>query len=344
MAEIEAVTWVAETSTVRLLDQTRLPGETAHLECATVADVIDAVKRLAVRGAPALGAVGAYGVAVALAEVERSGAGDDVRDRLIADLRAARPTAVNLAVGVDRARAEISNGRDAVVAAADQLVAEDQAANRQLAEHGADWIEQRVERRPLRILTHCNTGALATTGWGTAFGIIRTLFERGNVEQVYADESRPLLQGSRLTAYELGELGIPHVVQADGAAASTILRGLVDVAVIGADRIADNGDTANKIGSVSVALACADAGIPFVVAAPTTTVDLATATGDDIEIELRDGAEVTTLAGVATAPAASAGFNPAFDVTPARMISAIVTEQGVVEPTPSTSMKNELST
>jgi methylthioribose-1-phosphate isomerase len=209
---------------------------------------------------------------------------------------------------------------------------EDTAANRKLSELGADWILQRTGASKLRVLTHCNTGALATTGWGTALGVIRELHERGALDVVYVDETRPLLQGARLTAWELEREGINYRVQADGAAASTILRGLVDFAIIGADRIARNGDSANKIGSVGVALACQAGGIPFMVAAPSSTVDLDTASGEEIEIELRDGAEVTQLAGVNIAPVGAQGFNPAFDVTPAKYISAIVTEKCVVEP------------
>lgn len=330
MTEIEAVAW--RDDALVLLDQTLLPHEETRVECRTVDAVIDAVQRLVVRGAPALGAVGAYGVAVAMLQAERDGWTDDRLAEQVVRVREARPTAVNLAWGVDRVRPLMNDGVTAVLAEATALVAEDTAANRQLSRLGADWIERRCSRRPLRILTHCNTGALATTGWGTAFGIIRELAERDEVELVYADETRPLLQGARLTAWECARQGIPYVVQADGAAASTILRGLVDVAIIGADRIARSGDTANKIGSVSVALACQAAGIPFVVAAPSSTVDLSTASGDDIEIELRDGAEVTTWSGLSTSPTGAQGFNPAFDVTPAAYISAIVTERAVVEP------------
>jgi len=253
-------------------------------------------------------------------------------DQAIDRIRDARPTAVNLAWGVDRVRPFVDSGIDAVLVEAERIAIEDEEANRELSRKGADWILANTTQRPLRILTHCNTGALATTAWGTALGIIRELHERDEVEVVHADETRPLLQGSRLTSWELMHDGIPHVVQADSAAASTILRGLIDVAIIGADRIARNGDTANKIGSVGVALACADAGIPFVVAAPSSTVDLSTASGEDIEIELRDGNELTTFAGERVAPEAARGYNPAFDVTPARLISAIVTEHGVVEP------------
>jgi methylthioribose-1-phosphate isomerase len=247
-------------------------------------------------------------------------------------VRDARPTAVNLAWGADRVLPFMDQGVAAVLTESDAIMVEDEAANRELSRLGADWILANVTHRPVRVLTHCNTGFLATTAWGTALGIVRELHDRGEVEVVYADETRPLLQGSRLTAWELDREGIPYFVQADGAAASTIMRGLVDVAIIGADRIARNGDTANKIGSVGVALACADAKIPFVVAAPSSTVDLDTVSGESIHIELRAGEEVTSLGGVRTAPDGARGFNPAFDVTPHRLISAIVSEQAVVEP------------
>lgn len=331
-AEIQAVRW--QDGAIVLIDQTRLPAEELYVSCSEVDSLVDAVQRLVVRGAPALGAVGGYGVAVAMLQAEREGWLAERLDAEVDRVRDARPTAVNLAWGVDRVRPLMARGVDAVLAEAHRIVAEDTAANRDLSRHGADWILAHCARRPLRVVTHCNTGALATTGWGTAFGIIRELAERGEIELVYVDETRPLLQGARLTAWECDQHGIPYVVQSDGAAASTILRGLADFAVIGADRIARNGDTANKIGSVGVALACAAAGIPFVVAAPSSTVDLATATGEDIEIELRSGDEVTTWSGVATAPAGARGFNPAFDVTPASHISAVVTEVGVVEPGP----------
>lgn len=331
-AEIQALRW--QDGALVLLDQTRLPVDEVSVECRDVDTLVDAVRRLVVRGAPALGAVGGYGVALAMIQAQRDGWSIERLGAEVDRVRDARPTAVNLAWGVDRVRPHMARGVDAVLAEAHSIVAEDTAANRQLSRHGADWILAHCERRPLRVVTHCNTGALATTGWGTAFGIIRELAERGEIELVYVDETRPLLQGARLTAWECEQQGIPYVVQSDGAAASTILRGLADVAVIGADRIARNGDTANKIGSVSVALACAAAGIPFIVAAPSSTVDLATDSGDDIEIELRSGDEVTSWAGLPTTPPGARGFNPAFDVTPAAYISAVVTELGVVEPGP----------
>ena len=331
-SEIQAIRW--EGDAIVLIDQTRLPAEELHVSCSDVDSLVDAVQRLVVRGAPALGAVGGYGVAVAILQGEREGWSAGRLEAEVDRVRNARPTAVNLAWGVDRVRPLMSQGVEAVLVEAHRIVAEDTAANRALSRHGAEWILTHCERRPLRVVTHCNTGALATTGWGTAFGIIRELADRGEIELVYVDETRPLLQGARLTAYECEHHGIPYVVQADGAAASTILRGLADFAVIGADRIARNGDTANKIGSVSVALACAAAGIPFVVAAPSSTVDLATSSGDEIEIELRSGDEVIEWSGVPTTPSGARGFNPAFDVTPAVYISAVVTERGVVEPGP----------
>lgn len=328
--EVRSLAWHGKG--LHLIDQTALPREIVRLDVTDVDALIDAIQRLAVRGAPALGASGAFGVAIAMLQADREGWDEATLRGAVRRIRDARPTAVNLAGGVDRVLPLLPQGVDAVVAEAEAVVREDVAANKAIGANGADWILARVERRPLRVLTHCNTGSLATAGWGTALGIIRELHDRGVLEVVYADETRPLLQGSRLTAWELDQEGIPHFVQPDGAAASTILRGLVDVAVIGADRIAANGDTANKIGSVGVALACADAGIPFVVAAPQTTFDPTTAHGDEIEIEERPESEVLEWGGIRVAPERSRAFNPAFDVTPARLISAIVSELGVTEP------------
>ncbi|GLX16579.1 S-methyl-5-thioribose-1-phosphate isomerase [Streptomyces lavendulae] len=328
--ELRAVEWTGDG--LALIDQTALPHSEEVLRVTDVDGLVDAVRRLVVRGAPAIGAAGAYGVAIALLQAEREG-WDETRIRAeVARIRAARPTAVNLAVSVDRVLARLDGGVAAVLDEAAAVQREDVEANHALGAHGADWLLKRQGGdRPLRVLTHCNTGALATAGWGTALGVIRELHARERLETVYADETRPLLQGARLTAWELVQEGIAHYVQADGAAAGTILRGEVDAAVVGADRIAANGDTANKVGTVGIALACAYAGIPFVVAAPTTTVDLATAHGDDITIELRDEQEVLEWAGVRTAPAGSRGHNPAFDVTPGALVTALVTERGVLE-------------
>lgn len=328
--ELRAVDWTG--SSLALIDQTVLPHRTETREIRDVDALVDAIQRLVVRGAPAIGAAGAYGVALALLQGEREGWSAEETRAAVARVRAARPTAVNLMVCVDRVMARFDEGLDAVLAEAAAVQREDVEANRAMGAYGADWLLKKVGvDRPLRVLTHCNTGALATAGWGTALGVIRELHARGLVEVVYADETRPLLQGSRLTAWELVQEGIPHYVQADGAAAGTILRGEVDAAIVGADRIAANGDTANKVGTVGVALACADAGIPFLVAAPTTTVDLTTARGADIHIELRGEDEVLEWSGVRTAPAESRGHNPAFDVTPGRLVTGLVTERGVLE-------------
>lgn len=329
---VHAVQWTE--GAIRLLDQRLLPGREEYLDCRQVDDVVTAIRTLAVRGAPALGAVGALGVALAIIQGRQAGWDDQQLETQIDRIRAARPTAVNLAWGVDSVLPRRSDGVDAVLAAAQRIIDDDQAANRKLSRLGADWIRARIPHRDagIRVVTHCNTGALATTGWGTAYGIIHELHDRGHLGLVFADETRPLLQGARLTSWELTRDGIDHVVQCDGAAASTILRGMADVVIIGADRIAANGDTANKIGSVGLALACQRAGIPFVVAAPFSTVDPATPSGADIEIEQRDGEEVLSWRGVGTAPAGSHGFNPAFDITPRDLIDAIVTERGVVQP------------
>jgi methylthioribose-1-phosphate isomerase len=330
--EIRPVLWDQSTSALVLLDQTVLPLSEVEVSCQNVDVLVDAISRLVVRGAPALGVVGAYGVALAMIQSEKESWDQAQLDRAIDSIRNARPTAVNLAWGVDRVRPAVSDGVQKVLELSHQLAREDEAANRELSRLGADWLLDKLGDRPLRAITHCNTGSLATSSWGTGLGIIRELHSRHRIEMVYADETRPLLQGSRLTAWELKHTGIPYKVQVDGAAASTILRGMVDFAVIGADRIALNGDTANKIGSLGVALACAEAQIPFVVAAPSSTVDLSYANGEGIEIELRPSEEVTRHGGVQVAPELDRGFNPAFDVTPARFISAVVTECGIAEP------------
>jgi methylthioribose-1-phosphate isomerase len=297
---------------VVLIDQTVLPAEERWLRLTDPDEVVDAIRRLAVRGAPAIGAAGALGVALAAVS------GADVpaaADRL----RSARPTAVNLARGVDRALARLPEGPQAVLAEARAVLDEEAASSRAIGERGADLFGA-VADGPLRLLTHCNTGWLAAVEWGTALGVVTVLHERGRVERVYADETRPLLQGARLTAYELAALGVDHRVVVDGAAPSLIARRLVDGVVVGADRIAANGDVANKVGTYPLALAAARAGLPFVVAAPESTVDLSTPGGDAIEIEERDPAEV----------AAGPAYNPAFDVTPHDLVTAVVTERRTV--------------
>lgn len=330
--DVVALIWDEQAGCLRLLDQTLLPHRSQYRQVCTAEDLIDAIQVLAVRGAPALGVAGAFGVVIALDQARRLGWDIARRDAAIDAIRAARPTAINLAWGVDRVRPLIEAGRDAVLAEARLIAEEDTNANRDLSGLAADWILTQVDRPRVRALTHCNAGALATSGWGTALGVLRELHQRDRLELVIADETRPLLQGSRLTAYELDRLGIPYLLQVDSAASSTILRGLVDVAVVGADRITAAGDVCNKIGTLAVALACQAAQIPFVAAAPFSTIDLALDAGGDIEIEERSGDEVTQLGGVGMAPAGARGFNPAFDITPARLVTAIATERGIVHP------------
>jgi methylthioribose-1-phosphate isomerase len=287
---------------VVLLDQRRLPDEEVELECATVAELVTAIRELAVRGAPAIGVAAAYGLALAAAR------GDDVDAAAIA-LAASRPTAVNLGWALAEVRDDPTPER------ARRLHAEEVERCRAMAAHAAELFEPGT-----RALTHCNAGGLATGGYGSAVGALRAAWERDLLAHVWVDETRPLLQGSRLTAWELEAAGVPHAVIVDSAAASLMAGGEVDCVVTGADRIAANGDTANKIGTYSLAVLAAHHGIPLYVVAPTSTVDLSATSGADIPIEERPGAELTTRF-----PAR----NPAFDVTPAGLIAAIVTEHGV---------------
>ncbi len=320
----KAIDW--ENEKLVLLDQTLLPVQEVYETYDTVAPLIDAIQRLVVRGAPALGVTGAYGVVIAMDQAARENWTSEQFEKALDDLRDARPTAVNLAWAVEKIRVETSKGRDAVLAIAHKFAEEDRQSSTDMGNIGADWLINALGKKPLTLLTHCNTGSLATTGTGTALGVIREMYTRGLVAEVYADESRPLLQGSRLTAWELMKSGIPHRIQPDSAAATAILSGRIDAALIGADRIAKNGDSANKIGSLGVALACHEAGIPFLVVAPESTVDRNIATGKDIHIEIRGDEELTFFKGIQVAPTGTKTFNPAFDVTPAKYISAVITE------------------
>jgi methylthioribose-1-phosphate isomerase len=301
------------------IDQTRLPSEVAVLEIFTVEQLVDAIQRLAIRGAPALGVAGALGAAMAVRDDPAR------RDRDLAALRAARPTAVNLAWGVDQALTKLPDGQDAVLAAALELLESDAARNRALSERGADWLAARIDG-PVAVQTHCNAGALACVEWGTALGVVRSLHLRGRLRHVYVDETRPLLQGARLTAWELADMGVDHTLVVDSAGATVLARGLAQAVVVGADRITANGDVVNKIGTYPLALAAARAGVPFLVAAPESTVDPALASGTDVEIEVRDGREI--LGGLPDTPT----LNLAFDVTPADLVTAIVTEDRLVRP------------
>lgn len=331
-AAVRPIDWVEATDSapgyLRLLDQTLLPGEARYRRVETVDALVDAIARLVTRGAPALGVAGGFGVVLAaqtLPAAQVAGA--------IARIRAARPTAVNLAWGTDRVAAALeAGGIDAALRAAKQIRDDDIRASVLMARRGADELYGELPDRSteLKLLTVCNTGALAAVERGTALGVTEEVLQDGRLAQVYACETRPLLQGARLTAWELQQMGAPYDLIIDSAAASLMRRGYVDAVLAGADRIAANGDTANKIGTFALALAARYARIPFYIVAPETTLDPRTAHGDEIEIEDRGSAEVVAIQGVPTAPVGTTALNPAFDVTPAELITAIVTDRRVI--------------
>jgi methylthioribose-1-phosphate isomerase len=322
--------WVGDA--VLALDQRALPHEHRYLRLESVDDVIDAIAELAIRGAPAIGVAGAFGVALSARLHERGGTVDlPAVGRDAERLIAARPTAVNLSWAVRRVCDRLVEGADAVLAEACALVEEDERVNTAAAGHAADLLIELCGARPLRVATHCNTGRLATLGRGTALGAITELDERGCLSSVLIGETRPLLQGARLTTWELASAGIEHRLCVDAAVPAAIARGMVDCVVVGADRVAANADVANKIGTYPLALAAARQGIPFVVVAPESSIDRSIAGGEAIEIEQRSPAEVLEVAGRRTAPAGTAVYNPAFDVTPASLVTAVVSERGVYE-------------
>jgi len=320
-----------------LLDQTKLPTEEVERAYAAWPDVAEAIRTLVVRGAPAIGVAAAFGVVLAARASRATNHAGLLADleEAIKGLAATRPTAVNLFWALDRMRRLVvasadvppARLRDRLLEEAHAILAEDLAANQAMGAHGAALVPDGA-----RLLTHCNAGALATAGYGTALGVIRAAHAGGKLAMVWVDETRPVMQGSRLTAWELVKEGIPHRLISDVAAGFVMKRGEVDLVVTGADRIAANGDTANKIGTYSLAVLARHHRVPFYVAAPSSTIDPSIPSGDTIVIEERDGAEVRGVAGRQTAPAASPVFNPAFDVTPAALISAIITERGVFRP------------
>lgn len=322
---MRTIDWVD--GAIEIIDQTALPERLEVLRLTTTAELVDAIRRLAVRGAPALGVAGALGVALAAREFPDPAA----YERAVATIAAARPTAVNLAAGVRRAAARRPEGPEAVLAEALRLRDEEIASAAAMARRGADLLLELCGRPP-RLLTHCNTGGLATVVGGTALGVVTELHRRGQLAGVIASETRPLLQGARLTAWELGQAGIRYRLAVDGAGPFLAARGEVDAVVVGADRICANGDVVNKIGTYAHALGAARAGIPFVVVAPESTVDPDTPSGDRVEIEDRDDAEVLSFHGVRTAPADAVAVNPAFDVTPADLVTAIVTDTRTLRP------------
>jgi methylthioribose-1-phosphate isomerase len=325
------IEWLPE-GKVRFLDQTLLPRQEAWLETDDYRAIADAIRRLQVRGAPLIGIAAAYALALAGREART----DDpaaFRERLeeaARELLATRPTAVNLSWALKRSLAAIEGASDAaqarqtLIEEAKRIHEEDIAANRRMGAHGASLLGDGAT-----VLTHCNAGSLATGGYGTALGVIRSAHEQGRLRHVYATETRPLLQGARLTAWELQRDGIPFTLIVDSAAGSLMGRGLVDAVITGADRIAGNGDTANKIGTYPLAVLARENSVPFYVAAPTSTIDLSLADGGAIPIEERAPDEVISFGGIQTAPSETTSGNPAFDVAPNRYVSAIITENGV---------------
>jgi methylthioribose-1-phosphate isomerase len=319
--------------TVRLIDQTRLPTEEVYLECRSVDEVAEAIRTMKVRGAPAIGITAAMGLALGAQTIRAAAAEFQAAlEAMASALIRTRPTAVNLAWAVRRLLAVARKARDlpvdeiraALVAEARAVCEEDLRANRAMGQYG-----QRLVPDPARILTHCNAGGLATAGYGTAVGVIRAAAEAGKRIAVWVDETRPLLQGARLTAWELRRAGIPATLITDNMTAHFMRQGQVDLVVVGADRIALNGDVANKIGTYGVAVLARAHGIPFYVAAPISTLDLALNDGSAIPIEERAPAEVTHLGGCRLAPEGIRVANPAFDVTPASFVEAIITERGI---------------
>jgi methylthioribose-1-phosphate isomerase len=330
MSDFKIIEWLGDR--IRIIDQTRLPHEEVFPELQNYHDVIEAIKVLRIRGAPDIGVAAAYGYALGARQIEAS-----TKDEFLAslgtmssELAASRPTAVNLFWALERmdsvaqAGSDVSQIKAALLEEASRIEAENDEANRRLSEYGAELI-----RDGSTILTHCNAGSLATAAYGTALGVIKMAREQGKRVAVYADETRPLLQGARLTTWELMKEDIPVTLITDNMAGHFMKQGDIDCVIVGADRIAGNGDVANKIGTYSVAVLAKEHGIPFYVAAPVSTVDLSLSSGADIPIEERSADEVTHALGTRIAPEGVRAANPAFDVTPYRYVSAIITEKGV---------------
>jgi methylthioribose-1-phosphate isomerase len=326
---MRTIEWVDEH--VDLIDQTALPHQ-RRVALRTTEEVVDAIRRMVVRGAPALGAMGALGVALAAARSAELGYDPDAVRTDARRITEARPTAAHLGWAVQQVLPAVPRGPAAVLAAAQALVDADVRACATLSRLGAALLRSYVGDRPMVLHTHCNAGAMACVEWGTALGVVRALHADALIKRVLVGETRPLLQGSRITAFELAELGVAHQVVVDSAGPSFIASGEVDAVIVGADRIAANYDVVNKVGTYPLALAAARAGIPFVVAAPTATIDVDTPTGSAVTIEYRDPDEVLLVGGWRMAPAESGALNPAFDVTPADLVTAIVTEARVIEP------------
>jgi methylthioribose-1-phosphate isomerase len=328
-----------QTDAVVMVDQRKLPGQEIYVRCRTAAEVARAIRTMVIRGAPAIGVAAAYGIALGMQKSKADGTRQFAVEfnKLCEQMAATRPTAVNLFWAIDRMKRAFAAGVQAgesvgeigvrLEREAQAIHDEDVESCRSIGRLGADVVPASA-----RILTHCNAGALATAGYGTALGVIRAAAERGKVQSVFADETRPFMQGARLTAWELTRDHIPTTVITESMAGPLMQQAGVDVAVVGADRIAANGDVANKIGTYTVALLAHAHGIPFYVAAPLSTIDLATADGSQIPIEQRSARELTHLGSTRLAPEGAGIWNPAFDITPARLVTGIVTERGVVAP------------
>jgi methylthioribose-1-phosphate isomerase len=318
---------------LKIIDQTQLPGKLVFIELHSYTEVVAAIKGLKVRGAPAIGVAAAYGIALGARDIKTENKAKFLSqlDKILQSFAAARPTAVNLFRAIDRMKkaAETTNNvpgiRQALIDEAKTIHAEEEAATRRLSRLGAELIKD-----GFTVLTHCNTGTLATAGYGTASGVIKAAAEQGKKIEVIVTETRPLLQGARLTAWELMQDNIPTTLITDSMAGYFLSRGKVNCVIVGADRIAANGDTANKIGTYTLAVLAKENGIPFYVAAPTSTIDLSLSSGDEIPIEERNPEEVTSIGGIRLAPRGVATANPAFDITPHKYITAIITEKGIV--------------
>ncbi|WP_458792806.1 S-methyl-5-thioribose-1-phosphate isomerase [Yoonia sp. MH D7] len=330
-----AIEWLNDTHTLRLIDQKILPHDVQYIDLKTPTEIAQAIFDMTVRGAPAIGVAAAFGILQAARTLKDATADSMQKTLQQADtvLRASRPTAVNLFWALDRMQRVWKNATDtnALIAAlgveAFAIEQEDIAVNRAISKHALEILPQKVT-----FFHHCNTGSLATVDLGTALGIIRSAHEAGHEVFAYLDETRPRLQGSKLSSFELMQFGVPHAIVVDGASAHIMRTKNVDIAVVGCDRVAANGDTANKIGTYNLALAAADNNVPFYVAAPMSTIDFTTLSGDDIEIEERGDSEITQINGQAIAPLNAPAFNPAFDVTPNRHIAGIITEWGIARP------------
>jgi len=316
---------------LKIIDQTQLPGKLAYLELHNYTDVVAAIKEMKVRGAPAIGVAAAYGIALGARDIKAETKAKFLSrfDKILKAFAAARPTAVNLFRAIDRMKkaaessANVEKIKQALIDEAKKIHAEEETATRRLSRLGAELIKD-----GFTVLTHCNAGALATAGYGTALGVIKAAAAQGKKIEVIATETRPLLQGACLTAWELMQEKIPVTLITDSMAGYFMSRGKVDCVIVGADRIAANGDTANKIGTYTLAVLAKENGVPFYVAAPTSTIDLSLKSGEGIPIEERNPEEVTSIKGVRLAPKGVTAANPAFDVTPHKYITAIITEKG----------------